>query len=243
MYNSYDYRVGYVDGFKAGVEFVTKNQQQQQPQYKSVATQKWEAIIDQYHALERQKKEEYERALEEEEQQRHNNYWDDDEEEYRHRWDDVDDSSSDDSLYVAPRYRSMCNLLAKDEKIYRTFEQCDYKKAQDMIPHISESSQWSVVVTKDDFDTSDYEEVQTFDGTYLSYEWVLKDNWDQLKKENQNICIRTRPKRDMKAKKKIGTHEERKKTKKTLKEQKMAKKKTVRSSKKDNRRKIKQDDY
>lgn len=242
MYNSYDYRVGYADGFKAGVEFVTKNQQQQQSQYKSVATQKWEAIIDQYHALERQKKEEYERVLEEE-QQRHNNYWDDDEEEYQRRWNDVDDSSSDDSLYVAPRYTSMCNLLAKEEKIYRTFQQCDYKKAQDMIPHISESSQWSLVVTEDDFDTSDYEEVQTFDGTYINYEWVLKDNWDQLKKENQNICIRTRPKRDIQPHKKIGTHEERKKTKKVLKEQKMAKKKTVRSSKKDNRRKIKQDGY
>lgn len=153
----------------------------------------------------------------------------------RNPYDESDDSDDEPGcfVFVSPRWGMMHNLPIKNAKIYRTFEASDFKDAKDMIPHISEVSQWSRVVTMDDFDTSDYEQVLDREGYP---EWVLKDNAEQLRKENMNICVRTREKRDMKPLPKVGTHEERKRTKKDLLYKKMANRKTIRSSKKNNRR-------
>lgn len=72
----------------------------------------------------------------------------------------------------------------------KSFDTEDFKSAKDMVPHISVASQWSTVVTE--------------------------DNMEQLAKEVQKICLVAREKKDVSTPKKVGTHQERKKTKKLL---------------------------
>jgi len=253
MYSSYSR--GYADGYLAA------KAEMSQPQ-KIVATIKWEAIISKAEEIDRQKRVgDYYPTEWSREHASDSQYddWDDafdssDDDEYdprpsskepkpdnytRNPYDESDSDSDSDYWVVTPsRWGMMHNLPIKEDKIYRTFEASDFKNAKDMVPHISEVSQWSSVVTMDDFDTSIYEWT---DGGYR--ELALKYNKERLDEEVQKICLDAKEKGNTKNFPSVGTHEERKKTKKQLREKKMAKKKAIRSSKKNNRRSAPPCDY
>lgn len=230
-YNS-EYKRGYEDGFKAGVAAASQ-QQHQQPK---INVDFVPMTMDEYYERNNARKQkEYDDSIEE-----------------------LFDDSSDDSYYYGQSYsekRAECRnpydesdsdsdaygnfyrwpSLGIRHSTYRTFVASDFKYAKDMIPHLSETSQWFPVVSEEDF-TDLFIRIDTWNGKDFFYQWENKDVSDVEKKRLENIGVRTRQKRDVKPLPKIGTHEERKKTKKILREKRMAKKKAVRSSKKDNRR-------